>query len=167
MILKCMLGVELLTKIYATDAVGKRNLTAPSLGVRLGDPSLRHRIGLFWLIPGMATRGYFIIYLVLLQWWYGEGFPHRGFSLSPRRSSADKADSKYVMSSTVSYYCWRLAGRDSRDDIGLDVTRDRCPWVTCRFYLISPSAGGARRLGSKAITHLRLNLRVYGAYVYD
>jgi hypothetical protein len=29
------------------------------------------------------------------------------------------------------------------DDIGLDVTRDSCPWVACRFYLISPSAGGA------------------------
>jgi hypothetical protein len=29
------------------------------------------------------------------------------------------------------------------DDIALDVTRDRCPWVACRFYLISPSAGGA------------------------
>jgi hypothetical protein len=46
--------------------VGKRNLTAPSLGVRLGDPSLSLRIGLFWLIPGMAMRGYLIIYLVLL-----------------------------------------------------------------------------------------------------
>jgi hypothetical protein len=46
--------------------VGKRNLTAPSLGVRLDDPSLRPRIGLFWLIPGMAVRGYLIIYLVLL-----------------------------------------------------------------------------------------------------
>ena len=41
---------------------------SPSLGARLGDPSLRHRIGLFWLIPGIATTGYFIIYLVLLQW---------------------------------------------------------------------------------------------------
>jgi hypothetical protein len=41
--------------------VGKRNLTAPSLGVRLGDPSLRPRIGLFWLISGMAMRGYLII----------------------------------------------------------------------------------------------------------
>ena len=50
------------------SSVGKRNLTAPSLGVRLGDPSLRPRIGLFWLIPGMAMKGYFIIYLVLLQW---------------------------------------------------------------------------------------------------
>ena len=57
-------GRRLLRRGY----VGKRNLTAPSLGVRLGDPSLRPRIGLFWLIPGMAMRGYFIIYLVLLQW---------------------------------------------------------------------------------------------------
>jgi hypothetical protein len=37
--------------------VGKRNLTAPFLGVQLGDPSLRPLIGLFWLIPGMAMRG--------------------------------------------------------------------------------------------------------------
>jgi hypothetical protein len=29
------------------------------------------------------------------------------------------------------------------DDIGLDVTRDSFPWIACRFYLISPSAGGA------------------------
>jgi hypothetical protein len=29
------------------------------------------------------------------------------------------------------------------DDIDLDVTRDSCPWIACRFYLISPSAGGA------------------------
>jgi hypothetical protein len=50
-----------------------------------------------------------------------------GVFLSPRRSSADRADSKNVSSSTVHYYCWRLAGCGSRDDIGLDVTRDRCP----------------------------------------
>jgi hypothetical protein len=53
------------------------------------------------------------------------------------------------------------------DDIGLDVTRNSCPWVACRFSSISSSAGGAWRLGNKAITHLCLNLRVYGAYVYD
>jgi hypothetical protein len=29
------------------------------------------------------------------------------------------------------------------DDINLDVTRDSCPWVACRFYSISPSPGGA------------------------
>jgi hypothetical protein len=50
-------GRRLLRRGY----VGKRNLTAPSLGVHMGDPSLRPRIGLFWLIPGMALRGYLII----------------------------------------------------------------------------------------------------------
>jgi hypothetical protein len=29
------------------------------------------------------------------------------------------------------------------DDIGFDVTRDSCPWIAYRFYLTSPSAGGA------------------------
>jgi hypothetical protein len=73
----------------------------------------------------------------------GESFPHWGYSLSPCLFSPDSADSKDVTSSTAQYYCWRLAGCGSRDDISLDVTRDRCPWVTFRFYLVSSSAGGA------------------------
>ena len=75
----------------------------------------------------------------------GEGFPRWGFSLSPRLSFAESTDNNEVTSITVQYYCWRLASCGSRDEIGLDVTRDRCPWVACRFYLVSPSAGGARR----------------------
>ena len=68
-----LLGTDVQVDGYKARALldpgaGKRNLTAHPLGVCLGDPSLRHRIGLFWLIPGIATTGYFIIYLVLLQW---------------------------------------------------------------------------------------------------
>jgi hypothetical protein len=62
---------------------------------------------------------------------------------------------------------WFFLSHHVIDEIGLDVTRDSCPWIAYMFYLISPSAGGARRFRNKAITHLRLTLRVYGAYVYD
>jgi hypothetical protein len=47
----------------------------------------------------------------------GEGFPHWGFSLSPRLSSPDSAESKDVTSSTVQDYCWKLAGSDDRDNV--------------------------------------------------
>jgi hypothetical protein len=48
-------------RLLRREVCRKRYLTAPFLEVRLGDPSLRRRIGLFWLTHGMAMAGYLII----------------------------------------------------------------------------------------------------------